>query len=151
MRIFHIINHKSIKMKKFILPLVAGYVSVAAIAGIVVVPFYFNPTTAKLHEAFPAAYYAEPVLWAGFAAGLLQTLLQVIIWDKMNFRSIKDGALNGIWLGAILAGIQSLNEASQYSVFNATGQALTTVIIYIVFTAISGGAIAWAFARGEKK
>jgi hypothetical protein len=137
-------------MRKFILPLIAGYVSVAAIAGIVVVPFYFNPTTAELHKAFPAAYYAEPVLWAGFAAGLLQTLLQVIIWDKMNFRSVKDGALNGIWLGAILAGIQSLNEASQYSVFNATGQALTTVIIYIVFTAISGGAIAWAFARGEK-
>ena len=137
-------------MKKFILPLVAGYVSVAAIAGVVVVPLYFNPTTAELHEAFPTAYYAEPVLWAGFAAGLLSTLLQVIIWDKMNFRSIKDGALNGIWLGAILVGIQSLNEASQYSVFNAAGEALTTVIIYVVFSAISGGAIAWAFARGEK-
>lgn len=89
-------------MKKFILPLVAGYISVAAIAGIVVVPFYFNPTTAALHEAFPATYYAEPVLWAGFAAGLLQTLSQVIIWDKMSFRSIKGGAINGIWLGALL-------------------------------------------------
>ena len=50
----------------------------------------------------------------------------------------------------ILAGIQNLNEASQYAVFNATGQAFTNVIIYIVFTVISGGAIAWAFARGEK-
>jgi hypothetical protein len=137
-------------MKKFILPLVAGYVSVAAFAGIVVVPFYFNPTTAALHKAFPTAYYAEPVLWAGFAAGLLQTLLQVIVWDKMGFRTIKDGALNGIWLGAIIGGIQNLNEASQYAVFNATGQVFTTVIIYIVFTAISGGAIAWAFARGDK-
>ena len=29
-------------MKKFILPLVAGYVSVAALAGIVVVPLYFK-------------------------------------------------------------------------------------------------------------
>ena len=89
-------------MKKYILPLVFGYVSVAALAGIVVVPLYFNPTTAALHEAFPVAYYAEPLLWAGFTAGLLQTLLQVIIWDKMGFRTIKDGALNGIWLGAIL-------------------------------------------------
>ena len=106
-------------MKKYILPLVVGYVSVAALAGIVVVPLYFNPTTAALHEAFPVAYYAEPLLWAGFTAGLLQTLLQVIIWDKMGFRTIKDGALNGIWLGAILAGIQSLNEASQYAVYNA--------------------------------
>ena len=137
-------------MKKFILPLVAGYFSVAALAGIVVVPLYFNPTTAALHEAFPTAYYAEPVLWAGFAAGLLQTLLQVIFWDKMGFRTIKDGALNGIWLGAILGGIQNLNEASQYAVFNATGQAFITVLIYITFTAVSGGAIAWAFARGEK-
>ena len=124
--------------------------SVAALAGIVVVPLYFNPTTAALHEAFPTAYYAEPVLWAGFAAGLLQTLLQVIFWDKMGFRTIKDGALNGIWLGAILGGIQNLNEASQYAVFNATGQAFITVLIYIIFTAVSGGAIAWAFARGEK-
>ena len=124
-----------------------SYLTILTIASI---SFTILSTTAELHKAFPAAYYAEPVLWAGFAAGLLQTLLQVIIWDKMNFRNIKDGALNGIWLGAILAGIQSLNEASQYSVFNATGQALTTVIIYIVFTAISGGAIAWAFARGEK-
>ena len=124
-----------------------SYLTILTIASI---SFTILSTTAELHKAFPAAYYAEPVLWAGFAAGLLQTLLQVIIWDKMNFRNIKDGALNGIWLGAILAGIQSLNEASQYSVFNATGQALNTVIIYIVFTAISGGAIAWAFARGEK-
>jgi len=116
----------------------------------VVVPLYFNPTTASLHEAFPTAYYAEPVLWAGFAAGLLQTLLQVIFWDKMGFRTIKDGALNGIWLGAILGGIQNLNEASQYAVFNATGQAFITVLINITFTAVSGGAIAWAFARGEK-
>ena len=137
-------------MKKFILPLVAGYVSVAALAGIVVVPLYFNPKTAALHEAFPTAYYAEPVLWAGFAAGLLQTLLQVIFWDKMGFRTIKDGALNGIWLGAILGGIQNLNEASQYAVFNATGQAFITVLIYVIFTVVSGGAIAWAFARGEK-
>jgi hypothetical protein len=137
-------------MKKYILPLVVGYVSVAALAGIVVVPLYFNPTTAALHEAFPIAYYAEPLLWAGFTAGLLQTLLQVIIWDKMGFRTIKDGALNGIWLGAVLAGIQSLNEASQYAVYNAAGQAFTNVIIFMVFTAISGGAIAWAFARGEK-
>ena len=137
-------------MKKFILPLVAGYVSVAALSGVVVVPLYFNPTTAALQEAFPNAYYAEPVLWAGFAAGLLQTLLQVIIWDKMGFRTIKDGALNGIWLGAILGGIQNLNEASQYAVFNATGQAFITVLIYVIFTVVSGGAIAWAFARGEK-
>ena len=115
-----------------------------------VVPLYFNPTTAALHEAFPIAYYAEPLLWAGFTAGLLQTLLQVIIWDKMGFRTIKDGAMNGIWLGAILAGIQSLNEASQYAVFNAAGEAFTNVILFMVFTAISGGAIAWAFARGEK-
>jgi hypothetical protein len=137
-------------MKKFILPLISGYVSVAALAGIVAVPLYFNPTTAGLHEAFPEAYYAEPVLWAGFAAGFLQTLLQVIVWDKMGFRTIKDGALNGLWLGAILAGIQSLNEASQYAVFNATGEAFTTVLLYIVFTVVSGGAVAWAFARGEK-
>ena len=65
-------------------------------------PLYFHPTTSAPHEAFPVAYYAEPLLWAGFTAGLLQTLLQVIIWDKMGFRTIKDGALNGIWLGAIL-------------------------------------------------
>ena len=32
----------------------------------------------------------------------------------------------------------------------AAGQVFTNVIIFIVFTAISGGAIAWAFARGEK-
>ena len=137
-------------MKKYILPLVVGYVSVAALAGLVVVPLYFNPITAALHEAFPVAYYAEPLLWAGFTAGLLQTLLQVIIWDKMGFRTIKDGAINGIWLGALLAGIQSLNEASQYAVFNAAGEAFTNVILFIVFTSISGGAIAWAFARGEK-
>jgi hypothetical protein len=43
-----------------------------------------------------------------------------------------------------------LNEASQYAVYNAAGQAFTNVIIFIVFTAISGGAIAWDFARGEK-
>ena len=49
-------------MRKFILPLIAGYVSVAAVAGVVVVPLWFNPTTAALHEAFPDAYYAEPVL-----------------------------------------------------------------------------------------
>ncbi|MDG1882010.1 MAG: hypothetical protein P8I92_06945 [Schleiferiaceae bacterium] len=137
-------------MNKYILPLIAGYVSVAALAGIVVVPLWFNPTTAALHEAFPNAYYAEPVLWAGFAGGFLQTVLQLIIWDKMGFRTIKDGALNGIWLGALLAGIQNLNEASQYSVFNATDAAFTNVAIYIGFTAISGAAIAWAFARGEK-
>ena len=137
-------------MNKYILPLVAGYVSVAAIAFIVVVPLWFNPTTASLHEAFPEAYYAEPLLWAGFSAGLLQTLLQVIVWDKMGFRTFKDGALNGIWLGAILAGIQNLNEAATYSVFNATDAAFTNVLIYIVFTVVSGGVIAWAFSRGEK-
>tara|TARA_E500000081_G_scaffold95726_1_gene96820 strand:+ start:526 stop:948 length:423 start_codon:yes stop_codon:yes gene_type:complete len=137
-------------MNKYILPLVAGYVSVAAIAFVVVVPLWFNPTTASLHEAFPEAYYAEPLLWAGFSAGLLQTLLQVIVWDKMGFRTFKDGALNGIWLGAILAGIQNLNEAATYSVFNATDAAFTNVLIYIVFTAVSGGVIAWAFSRGEK-
>ena len=136
-------------MKKYILPLVVGYVSVAALAGIVVVPLYFNPITAALHEAFPVAYYAEPLLWAGFTAGLLQTLLQVIIWDKMGFRTIKDGAMNGIWLGAILAGFQSLNKASQYALYNAAGVAFTNVMLFMVFTAISGGAIAWAFARGE--
>ena len=103
-------------MKKYILPLVFGYVSVAALAGIVVVPLYFHPTTSAPHEAFPVAYYAEPLLWAGFT----------------------------------IAGIQSLNEASQHAVYNAAGQAFTNVIIFIVFTAISGGAIAWAFARGEK-
>jgi hypothetical protein len=43
-----------------------------------------------------------------------------------------------------------LNEASQHAVYNAAGQAFTNVIIFMVFTAISGGAIAWAFARGEK-
>ena len=43
-------------MNKYILPLVAGYVSVAALAFIVVVPYWFNPTTAALHEAFPDAY-----------------------------------------------------------------------------------------------
>ena len=137
-------------MNKYILPLVAGYISVAALAFVVVVPLWFNPTTASLHEAFPEAYYAEPLLWAGFTAGLLQTLLQVIVWDKMGFRTFKDGALNGIWLGAILAGIQNLNEAATYSVFNATDAAFTNVLIYIGFTAISGGVIAWAFARGEK-
>lgn len=137
-------------MNKYILPLVAGYISVAAIAFIVVVPLWFNPTTASLHEAFPEAYYAEPLLWAGFSAGLLQTLLQVIVWDKMGFRTFKDGALNGIWLGAILAGIQNLNEAATYSVFNATDAAFTNVLIYIVFTVVSGGVIAWAFSRGEK-
>jgi len=68
----------------------------------------------------------------------------------MGFRTIKDGALNGIWLGALLAGIQNLNEASQYSVFNATDAAFTNVAIYIGFTAISGAAIAWAYSRGEK-
>ena len=67
----------------------------------------------------------------------------------MGFKTIKDGAIIRIWLGAILAGIQSLNEASQYAVFNAAGEAFTNVILFIVFTAISGGAIAWAFARGE--
>tara|TARA_B100002019_G_scaffold288352_1_gene301825 strand:+ start:808 stop:1230 length:423 start_codon:yes stop_codon:yes gene_type:complete len=137
-------------MNKYILPLVAGYVSVAALAFIVVVPYWFNPTTAALHEAFPDAYYAEPLLWAGFSAGLLQTLLQVIVWDKMGFRTFKDGAINGIWLGAILAGIQNLNEAATYSVFNATDAAFTNVLIYVVFTVISGGVIAWAFGRGEK-
>ena len=137
-------------MNKYLLPLIVGYVSVAALAGIVVVPLWFNQTTASLHEAFTNAYYAEPVLWAGFSAGFLQTLLQVIVWDKMGFRTIKDGALNGIWLGAILAGIQNLNEAATYSVFNATDAAFTNVAIYIVFTAISGAAIAWAFARGDK-
>lgn len=137
-------------MNKYILPLVAGYVSIAIIAFVVVVPLWFNPTTASLHEAFPEAYYAEPLLWAGFSAGLLQTLLQVIVWDKMGFRTFKDGVLNGIWLGAILAGIQNLNEASTYSVFNATDAAFTNVLIYIGFTAISGGVIAWAFSRGEK-
>ncbi|MGB0528092.1 MAG: hypothetical protein ACPGIE_10035, partial [Flavobacteriaceae bacterium] len=79
-------------MNKYILPLVAGYVSVAVIAFVAVVPLWFNPTTASLHEAFPEAYYAEPLLWAGFSAGLLQTLLQVIVWDKMGFRTFKDGA-----------------------------------------------------------
>ena len=119
-------------------------------AGIVLVPLWFNPTTAALHEAFPNAYFSEPVLWAGFSAGFLQTLLQVIIWDKFGYRTLKDGLLNGIWLGALLAGIQSLNEASQYSVFNATDAVFTTTLIYIVFTMISGAAIAWSFARGEK-
>ena len=48
----------------------------------------------------------------------------------MGFRTFKDGALNRIWLGAILAGIQNLNEASTYSVFNATDAAFTNVVIY---------------------
>ena len=73
---------KHIKLNKYLLPLIVGYASVAVLAGIVVVPLWFNPTTASLHEAFPNAYYAEPVLWAGFSAGFLQTLLQVIVWDK---------------------------------------------------------------------
>ena len=76
-------------MKKYILPLVVGYVSVAALAGLVVVPLYFNPITAALHEAFPVAYYAEPLLWAGFTAGLLQTLLQVIIKKNIKLRFVK--------------------------------------------------------------
>ena len=51
----------------------------------------------------------------------------------MGFRTIKDGAILGV--------IQSLNKASQHAVFNSAGKA---------FTAISGGAIPWAFVRGEK-
>ena len=46
--------------------------------------------------------------------------------------------------------MKNLNEASTYSVFNATDAAFTNVLIYIGFTAISGGVIAWAFSRGEK-
>ena len=84
-------------MKKYVLPLVVGCISVAAQASLVLVPLYFNPSTAALHEAFPVAHYVEPLLQAGFTAGLLQTLLQVIIWDKMGFRTIKDEAINGIW------------------------------------------------------
>ena len=86
-------------MKKYILPLVVECVSVAAQPSLVLVPLYFNPSTAALHEAFPVAHYVEPLLQARFTAGLLQTLLQVqvIIWNKMGFRTIKDGAINGIW------------------------------------------------------
>lgn len=66
-------------MKKFILLFLAGYVFDAALAGIVAVPLYFNPTTTLLHEAFSNAYYAELILWAGFASVLLSTLLQVLV------------------------------------------------------------------------
>ena len=64
---------------KNILSIVVRYLSVAALAGLVVLPLYFNSTTAVQHEAFPVAYYAQPLLWAGFTTGLLQTLLGVII------------------------------------------------------------------------
>ena len=67
----------------------------------------------------------------------------------MGFKTIKDGAIIRIWLGAIFAGFQSLNEAPQYAVYNAAGQGFTNAILFIVFTVISGRAIAWAFAGGE--
>tara|TARA_B100000768_G_C11128091_1_gene310521 strand:+ start:117 stop:539 length:423 start_codon:yes stop_codon:yes gene_type:complete len=138
-------------MKKYIFPTIAGYLAAASFAGLILVPLYFNPSTAALHEIAPESYYAEPVLWAGFLAGFLQTFLTVILYINMGYRTVLQGALNGVWLGALLGGIQSLNEASQYVAFNANGQAFTNILVFCAITSISGAAIAWTLNWLDKK
>ena len=53
----------------------------------------------KGYSTHPESYYPEPILWAGFLTGLRQTLLLLILFIHLGYKTVSQGALNGIWVG----------------------------------------------------
>ena len=132
-------------MKKLILTTLAGFVA-SFIFGSISYFLYYEKLMVALMEKYPASIKTEPDLMIGMGAGLVQSLLMAYSFNKMNFNTMKSGALNGIWFAGGIWMIANLNNLSMLS-FYETSFVITDTVISAALGAFAGAAIGWTLDK----
>ena len=132
-------------MKKYIIAFISAFVA-AAVASILPGILFYGPETLELSRLFPGVVNEIPDPLFMLISGISLIILWIISFDKMGINNSKNGALTGIWYGALIFtffGFQFMGITNIVSIKFV----LTDITISSIVGAFQGAVIGWSLGK----
>ena len=132
-------------MKKYILTFFIGLLATTIVSIIPTILFY-GPEQAELSKLFPGIVNEVPDPSFMLISGIALFILWIISFDKMGVNNIKNGALTGIWYGALtftFFGFQFMGLTNIISLQFV----LTDIFISSLIGGFQGSVIGWSLGK----
>ena len=132
-------------MKKYIITFFIGFIATGLISAIPGILFY-GPEQAELSKLFPGVVNEIPDPVFILISGIALFILWIISFDKMGINNLKNGAMTGVWYGALtftFFGFQFMALTNIVSVQFV----LTDIFISSLIGAFQGSIIGWSLGK----
>ncbi len=132
-------------MKKLIL--VCGLIFGLSAQSCVSKSFYQDLMT-EMIATYPESMNSESDqnFLVGMGTGLAQAILMTYSFDKMNFNTLKSGALNGIWFSGGIWLVANMNNLFLFKFYDVSLM-MSDTLISAAFGLLAGGAIGWTLDK----
>ena len=134
-------------MKKLILATLAGFVA-SMISGMIAYILFYQDLMTEMIATYPESMNSESDqnFLVGMGAGLAQAILMTYSFDKMNFNTLKSGALNGIWFSGGIWLVANMNNLFLFKFYDVSLM-MSDTLISASFGLLAGGAIGWTLDK----
>ena len=132
-------------MKKYFIAFISAFV-VAAVASILPGILFYGPKQAEFSKLFPGVVNETPDPIFMMISGVSLIILWIISFDKMRVNDFKNGAITGIWFGALtfaFFGFQFMGITNIVSVQFV----LTDIFFSSIVGALQGAVIGWSLGK----
>ena len=135
-------------VKKLSIATICGLVA-TMVASIVPIMLYYQPHSEALAKKYPNVVNATPDMVPALIGMIIYLFITALIFDRMGVKSIKEGAITGIWFGGGLWIFFNMQMMALIPGIFDLSYALIDVPVSAVLYSVQGAAIGWALERFE--
>ena len=134
-------------MKKLILATLAGFVA-SMVSGMIAYMLFYQDLMTEMIATYPESMNSESDqnFLVGMGVGLAQAILMTYSFDKMNFNTLKSGALNGTWFSGGIWLVANMNNLFLFKFYDVSLM-MSDTLISAAFGLLAGGAIGWTLDK----
>ena len=118
------------------------------ISGMLAYMLFYQDLMTEMIATYPESMNSESDqnFLVGMSVGLAQAILMTYSFDKMNFNTLKSGALNGIWFSGGIWLVANLNNLFLFKFYDVSLM-MSDTLISAAFGLLAGGAIGWTLDK----
>lgn len=91
----------------------------------------------------------EFIYWAIAISNLCMALLLALIYNRFGLSTFMKGAVNGLWIGALMTLMYDFGMYAQFTMFELD-MVFMDAVMSAIMTALVGGVVAFMLGRGKK-